>query len=44
VGEILALARRIQTERGLRDPHLLALGFSAGGFMAVNLAARRRTW
>src|SRR5882724_6470240 len=38
VGEILALARRIQTERGLRDPHLLALGFSAGGFMAVNLA------
>ena len=38
VGEILALARRMQTERGLRDPHLVVLGFSAGGFMAVNLA------
>jgi len=38
VGEILALARRVQTERALRDPHLLVLGFSAGGFMAVNLA------
>jgi len=38
VGEILALARRIQAERGLRDPHLIVLGFSAGGFMAVNLA------
>jgi len=38
VGEILALARRVQTERGLRDPHLVVLGFSAGGFMAVNLA------
>src|SRR5437899_1010693 len=38
VGEILALAGRIQAERGLRDPHLIVLGFSAGGFMAVNLA------
>src|SRR5438132_4622170 len=38
VGEILALARRVQRERGLRDPHLVVLGFSAGGFMAVNLA------
>jgi poly(hydroxyalkanoate) depolymerase family esterase len=38
VGEILALARRVQTERALRDPHLVVLGFSAGGFMAVNLA------
>src|SRR5438552_17655978 len=38
VGEILALARFIQGERALRDPHLLVLGFSAGGFMAVNLA------
>ena len=38
VGEILAVARHVQTERGLRDSHLLVLGFSAGGFMAVNLA------
>jgi poly(hydroxyalkanoate) depolymerase family esterase len=38
VGEILALARHVQAELGLRDPHLLVLGFSAGGFMAVNLA------
>src|SRR3989449_4602168 len=38
VGEILALARRVQAERGLRDPHVVAVGFSAGGFMAVNLA------
>src|SRR2546423_469282 len=38
VGEILALARFLQGARALRDPHLLVLGFSAGGFMAVNLA------
>jgi poly(hydroxyalkanoate) depolymerase family esterase len=38
VGEILALARHLQAERGLRDPHVLVIGFSAGGFMAVNLA------
>ncbi|HEV8585330.1 MAG TPA: PHB depolymerase family esterase [Methylomirabilota bacterium] len=38
VGEILALARHVQAERGLRDPHLVVVGFSAGGFMAVNLA------
>jgi len=37
-GEILALARRVQADRGLRDPHLVVVGFSAGGFMAVNLA------
>jgi poly(hydroxyalkanoate) depolymerase family esterase len=36
-GEILALARRIQTELGLKDMRVLALGFSAGAFMAVNL-------
>jgi poly(hydroxyalkanoate) depolymerase family esterase len=36
--EILALARRVQAERALREPHVLVLGFSAGGFMAVNLA------
>ena len=35
---ILAMARHVQTERGMRDRHLLVLGFSAGGFMAVNLA------
>jgi poly(hydroxyalkanoate) depolymerase family esterase len=38
VGEILALARRVQAERGLRDAHIVVLGLSAGGFMAVNLA------
>ena len=38
VGEILALAKHVQAERGLRDPHVIVLGFSAGGFMAVNLA------
>jgi poly(hydroxyalkanoate) depolymerase family esterase len=38
VGEILALARRVQADRGLRDSHIVVLGFSAGGFMAVNLA------
>ena len=38
VGEILAIARHVQLERGLRDPHVVVLGFSAGGFMAVNLA------
>jgi poly(hydroxyalkanoate) depolymerase family esterase len=35
---ILGLARRIQAEHGLREPRVLALGFSAGGFMAVTLA------
>jgi poly(hydroxyalkanoate) depolymerase family esterase len=38
VSEILALAKHVQAERGLRDPHVIVLGFSAGGFMAVNLA------
>jgi poly(hydroxyalkanoate) depolymerase family esterase len=36
-GEILALARHIRREHGLKDPRVIALGFSAGGFMAVNL-------
>jgi len=36
--EILALARHVQAERGLREPRLVVLGFSAGGWMAVNLA------
>jgi poly(hydroxyalkanoate) depolymerase family esterase len=38
VGEMLALAKHVQAERGLRDPHVVVLGLSAGGFMAVNLA------
>ena len=38
VGQILALAKHVQGELGLRDPHVVVLGFSAGGFMAVNLA------
>jgi poly(hydroxyalkanoate) depolymerase family esterase len=36
-GEILAIARHVRRERGLKDPRVIALGFSAGGFMAVNL-------
>ena len=32
------MARRVQEQRGLRDRRLLVVGFSAGGFMAVNLA------
>jgi poly(hydroxyalkanoate) depolymerase family esterase len=36
-GEILALARRVRREHGLEDGRVIALGFSAGGFMAVNL-------
>lgn len=36
--EILALARQVQGERGLREPRLIVLGFSAGAWMAVNLA------
>ena len=35
---ILALARHVQTERGMRDRRLIVIGFSAGAFMAVNLA------
>ena len=37
-GEILALARHLRREQGLQDGRVIALGFSAGGFMAVNLA------
>ena len=37
-GAILAVARHVQSERSMRDRHLIVLGFSAGGFMAVNLA------
>ena len=35
---ILAMARRVQDERGMRDRRLIVIGFSAGAFMAVNLA------
>ncbi|MEX2148411.1 MAG: PHB depolymerase family esterase [Candidatus Rokuibacteriota bacterium] len=35
--EILALARHIASEHGLGDRRAVVLGFSAGGFMAVNL-------
>lgn len=36
--QILALARRVQGERGVREPRLIVLGFSAGAWMAVNVA------
>lgn len=36
-GEILALARHVRSEHGLEAGRVVALGFSAGGFMAVNL-------
>ena len=35
---ILAMARHVQDERGMRDRRLIVIGFSAGAFMAVNLA------
>jgi len=35
---ILALARHVQAERSMRHRRLIVIGFSAGGFMAVNLA------
>jgi poly(hydroxyalkanoate) depolymerase family esterase len=35
---ILAMARHVQDERAMKDRRLIVLGFSAGGFMAVNLA------
>ena len=35
---ILAMARHVQSERGMKDRRLIVIGFSAGGFMAVNLA------
>jgi len=37
-GRILAVARRVQAERGLRERRVIVLGFSAGAWMAVNLA------
>ena len=36
--ELVALARRVQAEHGLAERRVVVLGFSAGGFMAVNLA------
>lgn len=35
---ILAMAKRVQDDRGMRDRRLVVIGFSAGAFMAVNLA------
>jgi len=36
--QILAIARHVQAERGLRESRVVVLGFSAGAWMAVNLA------
>jgi len=36
--QILAIARHVQGEQGVREPRLLVLGFSAGAWMAVNVA------
>jgi poly(hydroxyalkanoate) depolymerase family esterase len=35
---ILSMAKRVQDERGMKDRRVVVIGFSAGGFMAVNLA------
>ena len=37
-GQILAIARHVQAERGVRESRLVVLGFSAGAWMAVNIA------
>lgn len=36
--ELTALARRVRQERGIRERRVIVIGFSAGAFMAVNLA------
>ena len=36
--QILAIARHVQGERGMREGRVIVLGFSAGAWMAVNLA------
>jgi poly(hydroxyalkanoate) depolymerase family esterase len=36
--QILAIARSVQAERGMREGRVIVLGFSAGAWMAVNLA------
>jgi poly(hydroxyalkanoate) depolymerase family esterase len=35
---ILAMAKHVQDDRGMRERRLIVIGFSAGAFMAVNLA------
>lgn len=37
-GQVLAIARHVQGEHGLRESRVVVLGFSAGAWMAVNLA------
>lgn len=37
-GQILAIARHVQAEHGVREARVIVLGFSAGAWMAVNLA------
>jgi len=36
--QILAIAGRVQAERGVREGRVLVIGFSAGAWMAVNVA------
>jgi poly(hydroxyalkanoate) depolymerase family esterase len=36
--QILAIAGRVQAERGVREGRMLVVGFSAGAWMAVNVA------
>ena len=36
--QIMAIARRVQADRGMREGRVVVLGFSAGAWMAVNLA------
>jgi len=38
LGQILAIAHRMQKVHGVREPRIVVLGFSAGAWMAVNLA------
>jgi poly(hydroxyalkanoate) depolymerase family esterase len=38
VAQILAIARHVQSQHGLRENRVLVLGFSAGAWMALNLA------
>ena len=35
--DILAIARQVQAEHGVKEPRVIVLGFSAGAWMAVNL-------
>jgi poly(hydroxyalkanoate) depolymerase family esterase len=36
--QILAIARRVQADQGLRERRFVVVGFSAGAFMAANIA------